>query len=192
VETKTTYFEKPGAINTEATFRLVQQRAGELGIKTILVASTTGRTAVKAVDFFQEFKLIAVSLAFGSREQNSNTFTEENRKALAEKGGLLLTSTHAFGGVSRALNPGATPNTPLYLAPTDIIAATLRIFSQGMKVVCEIAVMAADAGLVRIDEEIIAVAGTSGGADTACVIKPSNGNHFFDLRVKEIICKPRL
>jgi len=72
----------------------------------------------------------------------------------------------------------------------DVIANTLRIFGQGMKVVTEIALMAADAGLVRTDEDVIAIAGTGRGADTAVVLKPVNTEDFFDLRVKEILCKP--
>jgi hypothetical protein len=69
---------------------------------------------------------------------------------------------------------------------------TLRMFGQGMKVACEIATMAADAGLVRTDEEIIAIGGTGRGADTAIVLQPSYTHRFFNLRIKEIICKPRL
>jgi hypothetical protein len=52
--------------------------------------------------------------------------------------------------------------------------------------------MAADAGLVRTDEECISIAGTGRGADTAVVLKPNYVHRLFDLRVKEIICKPRL
>ncbi len=74
----------------------------------------------------------------------------------------------------------------------DIVANILRIFGQGMKVVCEIAVIAADGGLVRTDEEIIAIGGTSRGTDTAVVLRPVNSNDFFDLKVKEILCKPHL
>jgi hypothetical protein len=62
---------------------------------------------------------------------------------------------------------------------------------QGMKVVIEISVMAADAGLVRTDEDIIAIGGSGRGADTAVVLRPVNSNDFFDLKVKEILCKPR-
>jgi hypothetical protein len=72
-----------------------------------------------------------------------------------------------------------------------IIANTLRMLGQGMKVVIEISVMAADAGLVRVDEEIIAIAGSGRGADYAVVLTPVNSNDFFDLKVKEILCKPR-
>ncbi len=50
--------------------------------------------------------------------------------------------------------------------------------------------MAADAGLVRTDEDIIAIAGTRSGADTAIVVRPVNSQDFFDLKVKEILCKP--
>jgi hypothetical protein len=72
----------------------------------------------------------------------------------------------------------------------EVIANTLRIFGEGMKVVCEIAMMAADSGLVRTDEDVIAIAGSSRGADTAVVMKPANTHSFFDLKIKEILCKP--
>ena len=58
-----------------------------------------------------------------------------------------------------------------------------------MKVAIEISVMAADAGLVRTDENIV-IAGTGVGADYAIVLKPVNSNDLFDLKVREIICKP--
>jgi hypothetical protein len=77
----------------------------------------------------------------------------------------------------------------------DIVASTLRIFGHGMKVTCEIATMAADAGLIRTDEEVICIGGTGRagrGADTAVVLQASNAHRFFDLIVKEILCKPRL
>ena len=50
MELETTYFENPGKANTEEVLRIVRQRANELGIKTIVVASTVGGTAVKAMD----------------------------------------------------------------------------------------------------------------------------------------------
>jgi len=72
------------------------------------------------------------------------------------------------------------------------MAYTLRTFGQGTKVAVEIAVMAADAGLVRTDEDVISMGGTASGADTALVIQPACSADFFDLKVKEIICKPVL
>ena len=186
MEAKTVYFDSPGEANTEATLRLARQRAEELGIKTILVASTKGDTAVRAAEFFKEMKVLAVSHVAGFRGPDTQEFTEVNKAALESKGGLLLTATHAFGGIDRALQ-----NKYDDTGPSHIIAGTLRIFGQGMKVACEICLMAADAGLVRTDEDVIAIGGTVYGADTAIVLKPVNSIDFFEIKVREILCKPR-
>ncbi len=185
MELKTVYFEKPGSENTETVFRIARQRAEELGIKTIVVASTRGDTAVKAMEAFSGFRVISVSHSTGFSEPNTQRFSEGNRKIVEGKGGIVLSTTHAFAGVSRAMRTKHN----MYLLG-EIIADTLRIFGQGMKVVCEIALMAADGGLVRTDEDIISIGGTSQGADTAVVLAPVNTNNFFDLKVKEILCKP--
>ena len=191
MELKTTYFEKPGGVeNTDKTLALAKARAKELGTKTVVVASTVGGTAVKAVNILKGYKVIVVTHVAGFREANTQEFTEENRKIVESKGGIILTAAHAFGGIHRALSntmPPAPSN-----AIGDIVAMTLRMFGQGTKVACEIAAMAADAGLVRTDEEIIAIGGTGRGADTALVLQPEYTHRFFNLRVKEIICKPRL
>ena len=70
-----------------------------------------------------------------------------------------------------------------------MIADTLRLMGQGVKVAVEIAVMAADAGVLS-GQDIIAIGGTAKGADAAVVIKPAHMNNFFDLKIREIICKP--
>lgn len=185
MELKTVYFKNPGRENTEQVLRIARQRAEELGIKTILVASTRGDTAVKAMETFSGFRVIAVSHSTGTRSPNIQEFTDENKKIVEAKGGIVLTTTHAFGGISRAMREKF--NT---FVIGDIVANTLRIFGEGMKVVCEITMMAADSGLVRTDEDIIAIAGTGRGADTAVVLSPVNSHNFFDLKVKEILCKP--
>lgn len=188
------YFDNPGIENTDTTFSLAKARAKELDISTIVVASTTGRAAVKAAEAFAGMNLIIVSHSAGFREPNVQEFSEENMKIIRSKGIPVVTAAHAFGGLSRAMRQGDIPQAPATYIVGDLIATTLRIFGQGMKVACEIAVMAADAGLVRTDEEVISIAGVgkSGGADTAIVVKPEPAHRFFDLKVKEILCKPRL
>ena len=185
MEAKTVYFEKPGSENMGEVLRIARQRAEELGIRTILVASTRGDTAVKAMEALKEFRVIVISHAAGFHEPNVQEFTDENRKIVEAKGGTILTTTHAFAGISRAVRKKF--NTYVI---GDIVASTLRVFGQGMKVVCEIAMMAADSGLVRTDEDVIAIAGSNRGADTAVVLTPVNTDNFFDLQVKEILCKP--
>ena len=185
MELKMVYFEKPGGENTEEVLRIAKQRAEELGIKTIVVASTRGDTAVRATEVFNKSRVIVVSHVTGMREPDTHEFTEENRKIVEGKGVTILTTTHAFGGLSRAMRKKYN----MYVLG-EVIADTLRIFGQGMKVVCEIAMMAADSGLVRTDEDVIAIAGSSRGADTAVVLKPVNTHDFFDLKIREILCKP--
>ena len=185
MELKIVYFETPGRENTDEVLSIARKRAEELGIKTILVASTRGDTAVKAVDVFKGLKVIAVTHFTGYRGPNEQEFTDENRKAFESKGGIMLITTHLFSGISRAVRDKF--NTYVI---GDIIAGTLRVFSEGMKVVIEIAMMAADSGLVRTDEDVIAIGGTGRGADTAVVLTPVNSNNFFDLKIKEILCKP--
>ena len=185
MELKTTYFEQPGSKDIEAVLRIARQRAAELGIKTIVVASTGGDTAVKAVEILSGYRVVVVSEAADFHEPNVQRFTEGNRKIVESKGGTIVTGTHALGGVSKALH-----NKSNTIAIGGIIADVLGIFGQGMKVVCEIAIMAADAGLVHADENVISIAGTNEGADTAVVLTPVNSSSFFDLKVKEILCKP--
>ena len=191
MESKTTYFDKPGGEeNTVQTLALAKKRADELGIRTVIVASTVGGTAVKAIDVFAGYNVIVVTHTCGFREPDTQEFTEENRKIVEDRGAKVLSTTHAFGGVHRSLGPGRRPPAPTN-SMGDVIAMTLRTFGQGMKVALEIAVMAADSGLVRTDEEVISIGGTGRGADTAIVLKPDYVHRFFDLRVKELICKPR-
>ena len=187
MELKTVYFETPGSENTEAVLHLARQRAEELGIKTILAASTRGDTAVRAMDVLQGLRVIVVTHVTGMREPNTQEFTEENRQTVESKGGIILTAAHAFGGLSRAMRNQYN----MYILG-EVIADTLRIFGEGMKVACEIALMAADSGLVNTNEDVISIAGTARGADTAIVLRPVNTHHFFDLKVKEILGKPHL
>jgi len=72
----------------------------------------------------------------------------------------------------------------------EIIANTLRIFGQGVKVCIEMALMASDAGLVMSGHAVMCVAGTSSGADTAVVLIPANAQRFFDLKIVEMVCRP--
>jgi hypothetical protein len=180
------YFEKQGRGNTERTLQIAKTRAEELGIRTILVATTGGATGVRAAEEFRGFNVVVVTHSTGLREPNYQELTEENRQAIEAAGARILTCQHAFGGVGRAVRKKLGT-----YEVDEIMAYTLRIFGEGMKVACEIALMAADAGLVRTDELVIAIAGTGRGADTAVVLRPANAQTFFDMRIMEILCKPR-
>ena len=178
------YFEGPGN-HTDETLKASKERADELGIKDIVVASTEGTTALKAVEVFKGYNVVVVTHVAGYQEPGGQEVSEENGKKIREAGGKILTAAHAFSGVKRAI---AEKFDTVY--PAGIIAQTLRLFCQGMKVVVEITAMAADAGLIPADKDVVAISGSHRGADTAVVIKPANSHNLFDIVVKEIICKP--
>lgn len=180
------YFKKPGPKNTGAVMDIVSQRAKALGIKKILVATNTGRTALNALEVLgPEFKIIAVTHVTGFTEPNHQELSEETRRELESKGITVLTCQHAFGGVGRGVR-----NKLSTFQVDEIIAYVLRTFGQGTKVAVELALMAADAGLVRTDEDVISIGGTGKGADTALLLQPANSSRFFDIKLKEVICKP--
>jgi hypothetical protein len=155
-------------------FPLVKKRAETLGIKTILVASTSGATGLKAVEFFKGYKVVVVTHSHGFREKDKAELQSEYEEKIHAAGGEILTTTHAFGGIGRAVR-----NKYNTYQIDELIANTLRIFGQGTKVAVEIALMAADSGLISVQEDIISMGGT-------------NVNSFFDIKVREVIAKPRL
>lgn len=179
-----TYFERAGSENTDETIRLAYERAVELGITDIVVASTHGGTALKTADVFRDpkFNIVAVTISEGYKEEGW-TMTDEERRRLRERGIKVFTGSHSLsGGVDEAFGGVSVKN---------VIAQTLYRFSQGMKVCIEVVLMAADAGLIPVDREVIAIAGTGEGADTALVVKPSYSRKFRNLKIREIICMPR-
>lgn len=185
MESKIVYFEKQGKQNTDKVLRIARKRADELGINTILVSSTWGYTALKAVDVFKGKKVVIVTEATGNYTPDVQEMSAKSQKIIRSKGGIILTSTHAFAGIDRAMRT----KFHMYLL-ADVISQTLRLFGEGIKVCCEIACMAADAGLVHTDEDVVSIAGSNKGADAAIVLKPVNTHNFFNMQVKEILCKP--
>jgi hypothetical protein len=180
------YFDEPGPQNTARTLELARQRAEQLGIRHIVVASTSGATGALVADLFAGMNVVVVSHATGLSAPNQQTLNSSLVARIEASGAHLLTSIHAFGGVGRAVRRKLGT-----YQLEEIIAFTLRNFGQGMKVVCECTMMAADAGLIPSGEEVVAIAGTGKGADTAAVLLSANAQEFFDLRVLELLCKPR-
>jgi hypothetical protein len=171
-----TWFHKAGPSQTEATLSLAAKRAAECNIPKVIVASSSGATA-----------LVVVTHSMGFEREDVQEMEPKTRKALEDLGCAVLTCQHAFGGVNRAVR-----RTLHTYQLDEIIAYTLRTMGQGFKVCIETAVMAADAGLVSVKKEVLCIAGTGTGADTAIVLTPANAQNFFKLKVHEIVCKPRL
>jgi hypothetical protein len=182
-----TYFSKPGKENSEKVMELSRKKADELGIKTALVASTTGYTAKLAVDVLNEMDIVVVTHAAGYKEPDGQEFDSEIKAYVESKGAQVVTAQHSFAGVNRAIRDTFNGS-----QPEEIIAFTLRLFGQGMKVVFEIAMMAADAGKVSCAQPVLAIGGTGRGADLGVVVIPANSSRFFDIKILDVYCMPSI
>ncbi len=180
MESKINYFESARDDNTEKTFKLVEERLRGSAINKVVLASTTGITAAKAMNYFKDkgIKLIVIPHQFDF-SRVGNAFDPELIKELREFGhevhfGTMLFHTEKLFG----------SNVP------GIIANFLRCFSEGVKVCYEIVLMASDAGLLDAGEKVIAIAGTGKGSDTAMVIQAASTRNLSKLKINEILCKP--
>ncbi|MBI5061083.1 MAG: hypothetical protein HZB67_02115 [Candidatus Aenigmarchaeota archaeon] len=181
-----TYFEKPGKENTDKTIELAVRYVKKNNIKKIVAATYSGETALKISKKMKDIKIIAVTLHAGTKSKEKKAAWERNLGRLKATGIECYRGTQALSGVERAMNERYGGSFPLM-----IFVDALKLFSEGVKVCVEVTLMAADAGLVSPDEDIIAIAGTGGGCDTAMLIQPSYTTDVFNLGIKEIICMPK-
>ena len=178
------YWSAPGKDNTDKTVALALEVARKLNIEHIVVGSCKGNTALQLIG--QGVQVICVTHHAGFAGPGVDEMSPETRSKLTEGGVKVLTTTHLFAGLDRAVR-----NKFGGVYPAEIMAQTLRMFGQGIKVCVEIAGMALDAGLIPFGREVVSIGGTGTGADSAIVIVPAHSSQFFDTKIKQIICKPR-
>jgi len=181
------HFSTPGRANTPRTLEVAARRVKELDIQNIVVASSSGETGLEAARLFRGKNLVIVTHSAGFLRPNYQEMDPDKRKRIEEAGAKILTCQHALGGVNRAVRKKLGT-----YELDEIIAFALRTMGEGLKVAIEISLMAADAGLIPSGEPCLAIGGTGQGADTALVLRPANAQNFFDLKVMEILAKPRL
>ncbi|HOY64033.1 MAG TPA: pyruvate kinase alpha/beta domain-containing protein [bacterium] len=180
------YFKEPGPKNTDATLDIALKEAMARKINHIVVASTSGETGVKAARKFQDCpaRVVVVTHNTGFSQEGVNECSEENAELIRRMGGRVHTGTHILRGLGNAIRQRSGN-----YSEEQIVANTLRILGEGVKVCVEICAMACDSGLIDF-EDVIAIAGTGRGADTCAVVAANSSNKFFDIRVREILAKP--
>lgn len=166
------YFENPGPDNTKDVVEALSKRLEETGIKTVVVASDSGETALelgKKID--GKAKLVVISM---------ETVAKDVRAALEKMGAIIYENCiPAF----RAKNLEHMKNTYYTLG-------------QGFKVAVEVVVMAASEGAVKSGEDVIGVGGTGKGADTALIVKAAPPEDVLGkdirkrLEIREVIAMP--
>jgi hypothetical protein len=182
------YFEKSGPENTTQCLEVVKKAISDFHYKHIVVASTTGSTGQMFAESLKDtgINIVVVTHSYGFKEPNKLELSSEREDKIRSAGAKILTGTMITHSLETAL---AKKFSGVY--PTLLVAQSLRRFGEGTKVCCEIVMMAADAGLIPEGEEVIAVAGTGRGADTVAVLRATPSKRFLDLKVLEILAKPR-
>jgi uncharacterized protein len=115
--------------------------------------------------------------------------TPENRAKLDKLDVSIVQGTIPFFGPSFSMRLHLGQITSL-----DILAKTLELISTGTLVALECVLMAVDAGVLPEDEQVLAVAGTERGLDTAWVIRSCASANLFHptkgARFVELLAKP--
>lgn len=178
------YFEKCGKVNTKETVKLAVKTAKEKGINYIVVASNEGETADMLKDC--GINVVVITHVNGFKQAGTQEMSEKTRTELESYGFKVYTSTHVLSGAERSLS-----NKFGGISPIEVMAYSLRMFGQGIKVGVEIATMALDGGMIPYEEDVISVGGTGRGADSAIILRPAHSANILETKIKEIICKPR-
>ena len=180
------YFENPGKANTSRCIEIVSNIVQE-GFSHVVVATTNGDTALAMARKLrgQNINIVAVTHNVGYQGPNVDECSEQIREELRTLGVKIFTGTILTRGIEAALMKKHQGVYPAY-----VVAQSLRLLGQGIKVTVEIVVEACDAGLLPEGQDIIAVAGSGKGADTVAIIEARPSDRFFDLRVKQILAKP--
>jgi len=182
------YFKKKGPSNTDKTLEIALSFCKEQNIRKIVVASSSGETALRCHEksASMRIEMIAVTYGAGTKYREEVEAFNRNQEKLRQKSIRVVRGLHALSGVERSFeNRYKSGFTPL-----NVVADTLRMFSQGMKVCVEISIMAAEAGYITPAEDVVAVGGSGAGADTAVLIRSGYAASLFDTKIRAVLCMP--
>jgi len=209
-------FERPGPINTEEVIEIVKEASAKY--KYLVTASITGDSALKLSERIKDREVICVTCPQGmfwevdkmsegpfatipeldliraEWEKQGLTkvpmeIAEKNRKRLHKLGIKVVQGTIPLFGPTFSMRLHLNKTTDL-----DLMAKTLELISTGTLVCLECVLMSVDAGVIPEDEQVIALAGTERGLDTAWVIRSCASHNLFHpskgVRFVELLAKP--
>ncbi len=166
------YFDGPGSENTESVIQIVSEKIDETGIKTVVVASSSGKTALQFARALKgKAKLVAVSW---------KKIPPENISEL-KKFGVDICNFENY----------------LPLHEKEMARMAYYALGQGIKVCVEVVLIAVDKDIIASGQEVIAVGGTGSGSDSAGIIKATSTADLFGpdidkrLEIREILAMPK-
>ncbi len=209
-------FERPGPVNTMGIIEIALIEAEKY--RYIAVASVTDDSAVKLAERVKDKNIICVTCPQGmfweADKMGRDIFaeipelskirddwlknglktvpmeiTEENKIKLEKLGVKTVRGTIPFFGPSFSMRLHLQ-----HISSMDILAKTLELISTGTLVCLESVLMCTDAGVIPENENVLALAGTERGLDTAWIIRSSASANLFHpqkgCRFVELFAKP--
>ena len=182
-------FDKPGSQNTEQTLSIAIERA-QAQSAPLVVATYSGETALLLCRMLCERQLsIPVCAVRGAAGFHKPGFKMEKQmeEQLQGFGVQIVSGSHILSGAERGLSRKFQG-----VYPVEIIAHTLRMLGQGVKVCVECSVMALDGGYIPEQTPIIVIGGTGHGADTCLCLTPAHASAILETKIHDVYCKPLL
>lgn len=190
------YYRFKGEVNTEHLIRVATRRALEVEAPALIVASETGRSALKVANTLKELnanlKLVVITHppdeTWGPRGKIPIGLKHPHNikalRCLQSLGAIIVQGTRPLAPPSRSVSW----EHPL---PEVIMDKVLSIFGQGIKIAIEASLMATDAGAVDRGDTVVSLGGTFKGLDAAIVAKTTYSYLFLkEYEVLEVIAKP--
>jgi hypothetical protein len=177
------FFPHYGPENSAEVMDAVVERLREHDVNTVIVASSTGEMALKLCqtlsDNAVQAQVVAVCdppWAIG-KIPKAGRISPDNKAKLAAAGAIVV---DMMPYASRAYSTGASNNVYEALDLLVVVFDAFRMVGgNGLKGAIEVALMATNAGVVPAGRDVIAVAGTGNGLDTAIVLKTAFSIDIF-------------
>ena len=185
------YFEDTGkaAQNTRRVVEAVGEYLKAHRVRHVVMATNTGYVGAQFAPLAKarpKVSFVGVKMAPAVDKMYDVKWSARHGKAMEKAGVKLVCGTHALtGGVDRAIRAKFEG-----YPPSAVMAETLYLFSQGMKVCVEIIAMACDAGAVREGVQVVSCAGTGHGADTAIVATSAASANLFEMAIHRVLAMP--
>jgi hypothetical protein len=189
------YFDTPGVQNTESVADAVVDRIGLTGIKYVVVATSSGKTALS---FARRLKGVAQVIAVASAPYRREwgrpwpCLDQKIREELEELGTVIVDrSPYVF---HNSMLEGSKNKVP---SAESLVRDSLYFFGDGLKVAVEVILMAVQSGYLEPYQDVIGVGGTSTGADTAVIARATYPATVFSedpkkrLEIREVIALPQ-
>jgi hypothetical protein len=190
------FFESPGPQNTAAVIRVVKKRLRLADVEKVLVASESGQLALRVRKQVPGAYVVCVTYDKETRKKFRKPVLMKD--VLLAKRVTIVERPEPMGRGLVFRNWWARRTLQLGGAMADLFWMTLIcVGGHGFRTAIEIVFMAVEAGMVKVGEKVVSLAGTGWGADSAIVMRGSKFEEAVGedvakrMKVEEILAMPK-